>query len=115
MIPMRPRGLAIGAMSIALLATVSAVSHAQGTLTGTVTAQVGGTPLQEARVILVGTSLVGSTGPDRKFRIVRVTAGTAEVRVIRVGYSELKKSVQIVDGQTATLDFAMAQSVVQLA
>jgi TonB-linked SusC/RagA family outer membrane protein len=115
MIPMRHRGLAIGAMSIALLATVSAVSQAQGTLTGTVTAESGGTPLQEARVILVGTSLVGSTGPDGKFRVVRVPAGTAEVRVIRVGYSEMKKSVRIVDGQTATLDFAMTQSVVQLA
>src|SRR5499427_5338737 len=114
MIPMRLRGLAVGATSFALLATVSAVSRAQGTLTGTVTAQVGGTPLQEARVILVGTSLVGSTGPDGKFRIVRVPAGTAEVRVIRVGYQEQKKSVRIVEGQTATLDFAMTQSVVQL-
>jgi TonB-linked SusC/RagA family outer membrane protein len=112
--PMRLRSLAIGATTIALMTTVAAVGRAQGTLTGTVTAQVGGTPLQEARIIVVGTSLVGSSGPDGKFRLVRVPAGTAEVRVIRVGYAEQKKSVRIVDGQTATLDFAMAQSVVQL-
>jgi TonB-linked SusC/RagA family outer membrane protein len=115
MISMRLRSLAIGAMTTALLTTAAAVGRAQGTLTGTVTAQVGGTPLQEARIIIVGTSLVGSSGPDGKFRLVRVPAGTAEVRVIRVGYAEQKKSVRIVDGQTATLDFAMAQSVVQLA
>jgi TonB-linked SusC/RagA family outer membrane protein len=113
--PMRLRSLAIGAMTTALLTTAAAVGRAQGTLVGTVTAQAGGAPLQEARIILVGTSLVGSSGPDGKFRIVRVPAGTAEVRVIRVGYSEQKKSVRIVEGQTATLDFAMAQSVVQLA
>jgi TonB-linked SusC/RagA family outer membrane protein len=113
--PMRLRSLAIGAMTSALLTTAAAVGRAQGTLVGTVTAQVGGTPLQEARIIIVGTSLVGSSGPDGKYRIVRLPAGTAEVRVIRVGYAEQKKSVRIVEGQTATLDFAMAQSVVQLA
>ncbi|MGH7617380.1 MAG: SusC/RagA family TonB-linked outer membrane protein [Gemmatimonadaceae bacterium] len=111
---MRLRSLAVGATTTALMTTAVAVGRAQGTLTGTVTAQVGGTPLQEARIIIVGTSLVGSSGPDGKFRLVRVPAGTAEVRVIRVGYQELKKSVRIVDGQTATLDFTMAQSVVQL-
>src|SRR5215813_4514803 len=115
MIPMRLRCLAIGAMTSALLTTAAAVGRAQGTLVGTVTAQVGGTPLQEARIIIVGTSLVGSSGPDGKYRIVRLPAGTAEVRVIRVGYAEQKKSVRIVDGQTATLDFAMENSVVQLA
>ena len=34
--------------------------------------------------------------------------------MIRVGYQEQKKSVRIVDGQTATLDFVMSTSVVQL-
>ena len=109
----RLRSLASGAMSIALLTTVAAVAAAQGTLTGTVTAQNGG-PLQEARVILVGTSLFTTTGPDGKYTLRRVPVGTAEVRVIRVGYQEQKKSVRILDGQTATLDFTMSQTVVQL-
>jgi len=65
--------------------------------------------------MIVGTSLVGSSGPDGKYRLVRVPSGTAEVRVIRVGYTEQKKSVRIVEGQTATLDFGMSPSVVQLA
>jgi TonB-dependent SusC/RagA subfamily outer membrane receptor len=34
--------------------------------------------------------------------------------LIRVGYQEQKKSVRIVDGQTATLDFVMSTSIVQL-
>ena len=46
----RSRSSAIGAMSVALLAITAAAAAAQGTLTGTVTATAGGTPLQEARV-----------------------------------------------------------------
>jgi len=111
---MWPRKLTIGAGPIALMITAASVAAAQGTLTGTVTAQAGGAPLQEARVIVLGTSLFASTGPDGKFTIRRVPAGTAEVRLIRVGYQEQKKSVRIVDGQTATLDFVMSTSIVQL-
>jgi TonB-linked SusC/RagA family outer membrane protein len=101
------------ALSGALLAMSAAVAAAQGTITGTVTA-TGGIPLQEARVAVIGTSLVTATGPDGKYILRRVPAGTAELRVIRVGYSEQKKSVRVVDGQSASLDFSMATSVVQL-
>ncbi len=111
---MRPRSLATGAIATALLALASTVAAAQGgTLQGTVTAAAGG-PLQETRVIVLGTSLFGTTGPDGKYTIRRVPEGTAEVRVIRVGYAEQKKSVRILEGQTATLDFVMANTVVQL-
>ena len=40
--------------------------------------RAGGTPLQEARVIVIGTSLFATTGPDGKFTIRRVPAGTAK-------------------------------------
>ena len=43
-----------------------------------------------------------------------VPAGTVEVRVLRVGYTSTKNSVRVLDGQTATLDFKLATSVVQL-
>jgi len=114
MTSMRLRSLAISAVSAALLTTAAAVASAQGTLTGTVTTAPGGTPLQEARVLILGTSRVGSTGPDGKYSITGVPAGTAEIRVIRVGYQEQKKSVRILDGQKAVLDFAMSATVVQL-
>jgi len=101
-------------MSVALVTISAAVAAAQGTLTGTVTATTGGAPLQEARVLIVGTSLSVATAPDGKYTVRNVPAGTAEVRVLRVGYQEQKKSVRILDGQTATLDFSMPTSVVQL-
>jgi TonB-linked SusC/RagA family outer membrane protein len=99
--------------SLGLLATAT-VARAQGTLSGTVTGAASGAPLQEARVFVVGTSLFASTGLDGKYKLLKVPAGTAELRVIHVGYQEQKKSVRILDGQTATLDFAMPTSVIQL-
>ena len=109
------RRFVIGVVPIALSIGAASVAAAQsGTLTGTVTSQAGGTPLQEARVLVIGTSLFATTGPDGKYTIRRVPAGTADVRLIRVGYQEQKKSVRIVDGQTATLDFVMSTSIVQL-
>ena len=109
------RRFVIGVVPIALSIGAASVAVAQGgTLTGTVTSQAGGTPLQEARVLVVGTSLFATTGPDGKYTVRRVPAGSAEVRLIRVGYQEQKKSVRIVDGQTATLDFVMSTSIVQL-
>lgn len=110
---MRPRGLVTGAAFAVLMTTSAAIAAAQGTLTGTVTAQ-GGIPLQDARVLVVGTALGVVTGPDGKYQIRRVPAGDFEVRVLRVGYQEQKHSVHVTDGQTATLDFTMPQSVVQL-
>ena len=59
-------------------------------------------------------ALAKASGPDGKYSIKGIPAGTAEVRIIRVGYQEQKKSVTITDGGTATLDFAMSATVVQL-
>lgn len=101
-------------VALALMMTAAVAAQAQGTLTGTVTVQGTGAPLQEARVAIIGTSLVTATGPDGKFTLRRVPVGTADVRVNRVGHTEQKKSVRIIDGQTATLDFAMSPALVRL-
>ena len=110
----RPPGLAAGILSAALITTAGAAAFAQGTVSGTVTAQGTGTPLQDARVLITGTSLVATTGPDGKYTVRRVPSGTAEINILHVGFQAQKKSVRVLDGQTATLDFTMAQSVVQL-
>ncbi|MEP6619347.1 MAG: carboxypeptidase-like regulatory domain-containing protein, partial [bacterium] len=99
---------------LGLSMTPVAVAAAQGTLSGTITAQGAGTPLQEARVLVIGTSIFTITSPDGKYTLRKVPVGTAEVRIIRVGYTEQKRSVAIVDGGAATLDVAMPTSVVQL-
>src|SRR5258705_1914172 len=98
----------------ALLALTAASAAAQGTITGTVTSQSTGGALQEVRVMILGTSIFTVTAADGKYTLRRVPVGTAEVRVLRVGHTEQKRSVRVVDGQTATLDFAMPQALVTL-
>jgi len=88
---------------------------AQGaTIVGRITAASSSEPIPEARIIVLGTSLFTTSAADGKYTVRNVPAGTAEVRVIRVGFQEQKKSVRTLAGQTATLDFAMSQTVVQL-
>jgi TonB-linked SusC/RagA family outer membrane protein len=110
------RILATAAAGAVLLVGSAAanIAAAQGTLAGTVTVQGTSAPLQDARLIVVGTSLSTTTGPDGKYQIARMPVGIAEVRLIRVGYQEQKKAITIAQGQTASIDFVMVPSVVQL-
>jgi TonB-linked SusC/RagA family outer membrane protein len=110
----RWKAIATGALACALLGGAAAAAHAQATIAGRVTSQASGEPLQESRVIVVGTSLFGSTGADGRFSIRNVPAGQHEMRVIRVGYQEQKKPVTVAAGQTTEVDFALQQVVVQL-
>jgi TonB-linked SusC/RagA family outer membrane protein len=108
------RAVALAALSAAILTITAATAAAQGgTLTGTVTAEAG-SPLADARVLIVGTSLSARTATDGKYTLQNVPAGTADVNVLRVGSQQQKKSITITAGRTTTLDFVMPASVVQL-
>ncbi len=110
----RHRGFFTAAFSVGLLAAPLAVAAAQAAVSGTISAQGTNAPLQDARVIVVGTSLSATSGPDGKYQIRRVPSGTVEIRVIHVGFQEQKKSVSVTNDQTMTVDFTMAQTVIQL-
>ncbi|HXT18650.1 MAG TPA: TonB-dependent receptor plug domain-containing protein, partial [Gemmatimonadaceae bacterium] len=93
---------------------VPLAAHAQGTITGRVTAVGTGEPLADARVMVVNSSLATQTGSDGRYTLRGVPTGNLDVRVLRVGYTEQKKPVQVTAGVAATLDFSMAQAIVQL-
>ncbi|HEY4306301.1 MAG TPA: TonB-dependent receptor plug domain-containing protein, partial [Gemmatimonadaceae bacterium] len=84
-------------------------------VTGRVTEAATGAPIPDARVAVIGTGLTASTNGEGRYTIRNAPVGTVEVRVLRVGFQEMKKSVQTANDQTATLDFAMTQAVLQLA
>src|SRR5690242_6180108 len=84
------------ALPSGLLAASPAIAQArQGTLTGRITAEGSSEPLQESRVVLVGTSLFASDAQDGRYTIRNVPAGSYTVRALRVGYQEQKKPVQV--------------------
>ena len=97
----------------ALVAAASAQAQAPGRVTGTVTI-TGGQPLAGANLIVVGTEVRGSTGPDGRFSLLNVPAGTREIRAQRIGYAPVTQTVNVTAGETVTLNLTMAAQAVQL-
>ena len=97
----------IAALVPLLAAALPAAAQAQGTVSGRVTDAGTGTPIADARVVVVGTTIATGTSNDGRYTLRNVPAGTAEVRVLRLGYAEQKKPVAVAAGQAATLDFAL--------
>jgi TonB-linked SusC/RagA family outer membrane protein len=98
----------------ALFCVAETVQAQASTIAGRVTASGTEEALSGTRVILVGTSLATATGADGRYTLRGAPAGVVEVRVNRVGYTEMKKAVTVAAGQTVTLDFAMTEAALQL-
>ncbi len=101
--------------ALAVFAAPVAAQAQQATITGRVTAAGTNEPLVDSRVMVAGTSIATSTTADGHYTLRNVPAGNVTVRVIRVGYQQVTKQVAVTAGQTATADFTMEASVVQLA
>ncbi|MEO6526716.1 MAG: SusC/RagA family TonB-linked outer membrane protein [Gemmatimonadaceae bacterium] len=110
--PSRSRGWLVAGACVVLLASSA---EAQGTIAGRVVSSGIPEPIPEARVVVVGKSLIATTNGDGRYQLRNVPAGTVDVRILRVGYGEQKRSVTVVSGQTATLDFTLTPVSVRLA
>jgi TonB-linked SusC/RagA family outer membrane protein len=113
---MRP-GIRPWIMGASLLLGVAAVPNAlaqQGSITGVVTDQATGDPLENARVILTGPNRIEGTGRDGRYTFRGVAPDNYQVRVLRLGYRPASDSVAVGPGETATVNFALFPSPVQL-
>ena len=99
---------------VALFATALTAQAQQGRVTVRVTDAANQQPVAQAQVQLVGTTLGGLTGLEGRFTIRGVPAGTHQVRVLRVGYGEQKKQVEVAGDQEATVDFAISAVAISL-
>jgi TonB-linked SusC/RagA family outer membrane protein len=72
-------------------------------------------PIDQAQVSIVGTNLGGLTNSEGRVVIRGLSAGTHQLRVLRVGYSEQKKPVTVTAGQQATAEFSLGAVAVSLA
>ncbi|PSQ76042.1 MAG: hypothetical protein BRD33_03640 [Bacteroidetes bacterium QH_6_63_17] len=79
-----------------------------GTITGTVVDANGGVPLAGANVSIDSLQIGDATGPQGRFRLTNVPAGTHEVSVAFVGYSDAQKTVSVEAGTTARVSFALS-------
>jgi TonB-linked SusC/RagA family outer membrane protein len=68
-----------------------------------------------AQVNIVGTNIGTQATTDGVFTLRGVNAGTVELRVLRVGYAETKRSVTVAAGQSVTANIQMRAVVTTLA
>src|SRR2546430_7612322 len=99
--------------AITLCVVAPRPAAAQASIMGRVTS-TDGEPLQEARVLLIGTALSPTPGQDGRYALRNVPTGPQTVRVLRVGYREQKKATTVGVNATVGMDFALERSVVQL-
>jgi TonB-linked SusC/RagA family outer membrane protein len=92
---------------IAIPSSRASAQSSQGTLTGHVTDSTSGGAVAAVQVSVVGTTGIVQANEQGQYTIRGVRSGPAEVRALRVGYAEERRTVTIVAGQTVTLDIKM--------
>jgi TonB-linked SusC/RagA family outer membrane protein len=108
-------GIGVSGVVGALLMGLSHTAQAQqGTITGTVSDQATGGPLENARVILVGPNRIEATSREGHFTFRGVAPGNYQVRALRLGYRPATDSAAVAPGEAVTMDFALTLAPVQL-
>ena len=98
---MRPDG------SAALVRRPRARTAVEGSIAGKITETRGAAPIAAVTVFVEGTNLGTTTRDDGTYRIAAVPAGVRTIVARRVGYTPVRRSVTITDGQLATVDFQL--------
>jgi TonB-linked SusC/RagA family outer membrane protein len=101
-------------LACVLLAGALPLAAQQASIAGRITARGTNEPLGDSRVILVGTSLYTNTNSEGRYTLRNVPAGTHTARIIRVGYSEQKRTLTVAAGQAVTLDVVLEPAVIKL-
>ena len=99
---------------LALLCLPSIVWAQAGTVTGVVTAADSRSPVVGASVFVVGTARSAISGPDGRYVLTGVAAGSRTVRAASIGYATRDHVVQVVADQTVQQDFSLILEAVAL-
>ncbi|MDQ5978702.1 MAG: hypothetical protein QG602_1676 [Verrucomicrobiota bacterium] len=98
-----------------LPAAIAAPAAAEtGVIEGRVFNAESGTYLNNARVIVEGTNLESFTNDRGEFRLRNVPAGEASLKVTYTGQEDLRETVQVSAGATATSDFTFNSKLAKL-
>jgi len=103
----------VSALALLLLPAVAA-AQGRGTVTGTVIDGGSQQPLTGAQIQIVGTTFGGASNDRGRFAIPNVPAGPATVRIARIGYGPVTRTVTIAANDTARIDVELKVASVQL-
>jgi outer membrane receptor protein involved in Fe transport len=99
---------------ICLLSPLPAISGTTGKIAGRVSDKSTGEPYLGANVLIVGTSMGAATDADGTFTVLQVPPGEYSVQVRAMGYKSVTvTAVRVLIDQTARLDFALEQELIQ--
>ena len=104
----------LGVFAMASLLGASTLVAQTGTIAGTVTAEDTGQPVAAAQLFIQALDLGSLTQAGGAFTLSNVPAGTHTLTVQRLGYREVTVPVQVVAGQTLTLNLEIAEEALQL-
>jgi TonB-linked SusC/RagA family outer membrane protein len=90
--------------------------HAQsgGRIAGTVTEAGGGRPLPNVTVTTVGSTKRAVTGPDGRYTLADVDAGSHSISATGLGYGTVQRTVTVAAGATTTVDLQLSEQAVLL-
>ncbi|MDP2955349.1 MAG: TonB-dependent receptor plug domain-containing protein, partial [Longimicrobiales bacterium] len=111
---LRSAGLtALLGLAAALAWAPALAGQATGSITGEITTR-SLQPLSEVQVFIVGTQQGGLTGSNGRFLIRSVAPGSYQLRAIRIGYETVTQDVTVAAGQTAAVNFTLADQALGL-
>jgi TonB-dependent starch-binding outer membrane protein SusC len=102
------RGLLAAAVGGFIMVNPLQAQGARGSISGRVVDSTSQLPMQSVQVTIEGTQRGAVTRVDGGFLINDLPAGTARLRVARIGYKPQVRDVAVVPGQTATVRFVMS-------
>jgi TonB-linked SusC/RagA family outer membrane protein len=102
-------------LAVALFFAVAGLAQAQtGRVAGTILDSATTQPVANAKITVVGTTIVTGTDTEGRFTLGAVPAGTHDIRIQRIGFAPITRTVVVGSGQTATLNVSMRSQAVQL-
>ena len=107
-------GWGIVAFAALALALPSALAAQTGSIRGQVVDAITLRAVGGAQIEIVDTRQGGLTNTSGQYLILNVPVGDHEVRVQFIGFGTVTQSVTVSSGETAQLDFSLAQAALQL-
>src|SRR5205085_3162346 len=98
---------AAACLCIAAPTTVLSAQQPTGVITGQVIDSATRQPIAGVNIVVEGTRLATITRDDGSFTIGGVPAGTHTVRARRIGYGSVPMVVNVSDGSTVSVEFAL--------
>ncbi len=101
-------------VALLALAGASPVAAQTGTIVGRVVDRTSNAPLPGAQISVTGTTLGALANENGQYIVRQVPAGQYEVRATLIGYSTATNTVTVTAGGTATQDFQLGESAIEL-